>query len=93
MSGCKIGNIRMKNGGAVIRVFPNEGRTHFHTSVENASKSIQPDTHAFGFFVLSKSGEVTAGISHGDYFTASQLKGACEHMKDSLMGQIWGYDD
>jgi len=88
----KIGKIRMKNGGAEVRVIENK-RTHFHNSVENASKSINENTHAFGFFVLSKDGDLTSGVSYGEYFTPAQLKGACEHMKDSLMDDIWGYDE
>ena len=93
MSGCRISKFKMKKGGAVIHILDQPERTHFHTSIENASYSIDDNTHAFGFFVLSKDGDVTSGLSHGEYFTASQLKGACEHMKDSLMDQVWGADD
>ena len=93
MSGCRIGKVAMKNGGATVHVLPNRSRTFFHASIENAAKCLDEDTHAFGFFVLSKQGEVSAGVSHGDYFTASQLKGACDHMKDMLMDQVWGCDE
>lgn len=90
MSGCRIGKIRMKNGGADIHVIQNERRSHFHTTLENLSHSLSNDVHAVGFFVLYKNGEVTSGLSYDAGFTASQLKGACEHMKDCLMEDVWG---
>lgn len=34
-----------------------------------------------------------SGISYNSGFTASQLKGACEHMKDCLMNDVWGADE
>lgn len=92
MTGCKIGKIRMKNGGAEIRALP-QSRTHFHNSVENMGASISDDTHAVGFFVLYDDGQLTSGISYNSGFTASQLKGACEHMKDCLMADVWGEDE
>lgn len=89
MSGCRIGRVKMKNGGADVHIIE-QRRTHFHNSVENFSKSIGDDAHAAGFFVLYADGTVTSGISYNSGFTVSQLKGACEHMKDCLMNQVWG---
>ncbi len=89
MSGCRIGKVRMKNGGAKIHVLPNS-RTHFHSTIENAAKSINKDTHVVGFFVMDKVGQITCGLSHGDNFTQTQLRGACDQMKDDLIYQIWG---
>jgi hypothetical protein len=89
MTGCKIGKIKMKNGGAEIRVIENK-RTIFSNSVDALSYSIYSDTHAVGFFVLYKDGTVASGCTHDKGFTAMQLKGACEHMKDCLIDRIWG---
>ena len=88
MSGCKIGKVRLKSGGADLHVIKQE-RTHYHNTIENAAKCITPTTHAIGFFVLDDDMTVISGLSHGDGFTAAQLKGACEHMKDSLMDQVF----
>ena len=77
MTGCRIGNIKMKSGGASIRM------------IENASHSIEHDTHALGFFVLYKDGAVKSGISYDSGFTISQLRGAVETMKENLIKDIF----
>lgn len=64
-------------------------RTHYHEVVEWAGQSIDKNTHAVGFFILTKSGELACGLSHGNNFTVTQIKGACEHMKDVLTEDIF----
>lgn len=90
MSGCKIGKVYKKTDAGKIRVIPYQ-RTFFHQSLEEVSVRIKPSTHAVGFFILDKDGTVVSGVSYDEGFTASQLKGACEQMKDSLVQDIW-YD-
>jgi hypothetical protein len=88
MSGCRIGKVKPKKGGATVHLLPSN-RTHFHETIENAAKCINEDTHLIAFVVMDKIGSVSCGCSHGDDFTPSQLRGACEQMKDDLIYQIW----
>lgn len=64
-------------------------RTYFHESIENAGRCITEDTRALGFFVLKKDGTVTSGVSHDENFTISQLRGACETMKEDLIDMVF----
>jgi len=89
-TGCRISKVRMKNGGAEISLIKHEPRTHFHTTIEHAANCIGDDTHAIGFFVLYKDGTTSNGISYDSGFTISQLHGACERMKEELLGVVWG---
>lgn len=86
---CRIGKITPKNGGATVRVIDSQ-RTIFHDSIKHLSDSIEPDTHAVGFWVLYKDGTVSSGMTYDAGFTASQCKGAFEHAKDCCMESTWG---
>lgn len=88
-TGCKIGKVKLKSSGTTIHTIKNDRPQHFMDTVRDFAKSIDDDAHAVGFFVLEKNGQMSTGCAYNHGFTASQLKGSCEHMKDCLMKQIW----
>lgn len=76
MSGCRISKVTLKNNGATIHVLRNRQRNHFHSTIEQAAQSIEDGT-------------TTHGVSYNPGFSIAQLKGACEHMKDSLVKKVF----
>lgn len=88
---CKIGKVKLKNG-ASVSVLPTPERNFCHASVKSLSRTITPTTLAVGFFVLDEDRTVLAGCSYKAGFAMADLKGACEHMKDQLIEEVWGDD-
>lgn len=80
----RIGKIKMKNGGAEVRVLPETKTFHCHESAVNLRKNIDENTQAVSFTVLRKDGTVLTGFSYESGTALSSMVGAADILKTEL---------
>lgn len=66
MTGCRIGRVKMKNGGADVHIFPCQKRSEVADSLVRNAREMSEDDQIEGYFVITL-------LEHGQYNLAFRL--------------------
>ncbi len=87
MTGCRIGRVRMKNGGADVHILRTEDVSWCSRAPRNMASLVQGDTLLAGWLVMQGDRIVRTGWSYVAGITNSDLLGGLEILRAEIMAK------